>query len=141
MPRSIDITKSKEGVSFSRPLASILATLPFGTYTLSVARKRKKRTLPQNALMWLWFTCISRESGMPIQDVHDTYCARFLARDAATLQGDIVRVYGSTSRLSTEAMATFLDQVQADAAEMGIILPRPEDLYFDDFYNEYKNYL
>lgn len=137
MARSIDIVKSKEGVTLSHPLESLLATLPFGRYVLTVAKKHTKRSLSQNALMWMWFNCISRETGMPIDDIHDTYCARFLARNAATLRGEMVRVYGSTSRLNKEEMTTFLDQVQADAAEMGIMLPRPEDLYFEEFYNEY----
>ena len=36
-------------------------------------------------------------------------------------------------------MSAFMEQVQADAAEMGIRLPRPEDAYYQDFVDEYEN--
>ena len=139
MAHTLTITKSKAGVNYSRSLDFILSTLRDGEYTLTIERKKSKRTLSQNALMWMWFTCISRETGQPVQDVHDTYCARFLARTAVTPRGDIIRVYGQTSKLSTVEMTQFMNEVQEDAAEMGIILPLPEDAYYDDFLAEYKN--
>ena len=141
MTHTIAITKSKEGVRWSRPLDYVLTLLRDGDYTVTIARKKEKRTLSQNALMWMWFTCISQETGQPVQDVHDTYCARFLARRAVTPRGDIIRVYGSTSKLTTAEMSDFMNQVQADAAEMGIILPLPEDAYYQDFVTEYKDRL
>lgn len=138
MAQSITISKSREGVQWSRPLASVLSLLRNGEYEVTFKRKSEKRTLSQNALMWLWFNCISHETGQPVQDVHDTYCARFLARTAVTARGDIIRVYGQTSRLTTAEMTQFMNEVQADAAEMGIVLPLPEDEFYNDFINEYQ---
>lgn len=135
--KQITITKSKEGVRWSRPLDYILTTLRDGQYDVIIKRKTERRSLSQNALAWMWFTCISQETGQPVQDVHDTYCARFLPRKAVTPRGEVVNIYRGTSSLNTAEMTEFMNQVQADAAEMGIILPLPEDAYYQDFINEY----
>lgn len=133
------IIKTKEGVQWTRPLDFILQTIPNGTYTVTIAKQVKHRTLPQNALMWMWFACISQETGQPLDDVHDTYCALFLSRIAINARGEEVRVYHGTSKLNTAEMTEFMDRVQADAAEMGIRLPQPTDEYYEEFINEYKN--
>ena len=54
------------------------------------------------------------------------------------MNGNIVSVVGSTSKLNTIQMKTFMDKVQADAAtELGVNLPLPVDQYYKDFINEY----
>ena len=109
----------------------LCSTLKNGTY------KVEPRTLSQNALMWLWFACIERETGTDKLDVHDYYCRKFLPRQIC-MNGNIVSVVGSTSKLNTIQMKTFMDKVQADAAtELGINLPLPVDQYYKDFINEY----
>lgn len=113
-----------------------------GRYEVTVKEKKKKRSVAQNHLMWMWFACISQETGQPIQDIHDWYCLRFLPRDITDVAtGQMVRVGGHTSTLSTEAFTEFLNQVQADAStELGIALPTPEDEVFSDFEEEYRRY-
>lgn len=133
------IIKTKEGVQWTRPLDFILQTIPNGTYTVTIAKQVKRRTLPQNALMWMWFACISQETGQSVDDIHDTYCAMFLTRTAVNAHGDEVRLYRGTSKLNTDEMTDFMNRVQLDAAEMGIRLPRPEDEYYQEFENEYRN--
>ena len=130
---------NRDSILFS--LDSIFKTIANGNYTVSVKRDVKKRTLDQNALMWLWFTCISRETGSNIQDVHDYYCTVFLSRKAI-ISGREVLVKGGTSKLNTAAFTHFLNNVQADAAqEFGIVLPTPDDLRFAEFKDEYERYL
>ena len=51
-----------------------------GRYRLIIERYTEPRTLSQNALMWLWFTCIEQETGTDKQDVHDYYCNLYLRR-------------------------------------------------------------
>ena len=109
-----------------------------GRYRVCIERYHEQRTLPQNALMWLWFTCIERETGTDKLDVHDYYCNRFLRR-TAFIKGREMTVAGSTSKLNTVQMTDFLRKVQADAAaELGITLPLPEDRYYSEFVNEYR---
>lgn len=114
-----------------------------GQYTLNITRKVKRRSLAQNRLMWLWFACMSRETGQPAMDFHDHYCLTLLGRDIANpITGVVERVGGHTSTLSKEAFADFLNHVQADAAvEFGITLPSPEDVCYQDFVDEYQQYI
>lgn len=135
---SLTLTKDGDQVSFSKEPAAIFATLKNGRYTVTIAPEKRPRSLDQNALMWLWFTCIEAETGTPRQDVHDYYCAKFL-RKQIDWNGTMRTVVEGTSKQSKDRMTVFLNQVQADAAaEFGIRLPLPEDRYFEEFYQTYK---
>lgn len=109
-----------------------------GRYVVTITKEKEPRSIDQNSLMWLWFTCIEQETGTPRQDVHDYYCRKFL-RKYITWNGRQEIVAEGTSRQSKERMTEFLDKVQADAAtEFGIRLPLPEDKMFEVFYQTYK---
>ena len=113
-----------------------------GRHTLEIKRSVKKRSLAQNKLMWLWFACIESETGHYAQDIHDYYCFKFLPKEIADLKtGEMVRVGGHTSTLTSEAFTDFLNKVQADAAtELGITLPTPDDLAWAEFEQQFKEY-
>jgi hypothetical protein len=136
--RTLIMTKNGEQVTFDKEPASVFATLRNGRYVVSIAKEREPRSIEQNALMWLWFTCIEQETGTPRQDVHDYYCRKFLRKNIL-FNGRTEVVAEGTSKQSKERMTVFLNQVQADAAmEFGITLPNPDDLYWQEFYNMYK---
>lgn len=130
----------KDGViTMDKSFDYLCSTLANGTYTISIKRKVEPRTLNQNALMWLWFACIEKETGTDKMDVHDYYCREFLIRQIY-VNGSPVNVVGSTSKLNTIQMKNFMDKVQSDAAsEFGINLPLPADKYYQDFINEYRH--
>ena len=135
---SFTLIKDGEQVSFSKPPAAVIQSLRNGRYTVTIAREKQPRSLDQNSLMWLWFTCVSDETGTPVQDVHDYYCAKFL-RKQISWNGITRTIVEGTSKLSKERMTEFLNLVQADAAtEFGITLPNPEDRYFEEFLQHYK---
>lgn len=135
---SFTLIKDGERVSFDKEPASVFSLLRNGRYTVTISRERKPRSLDQNSLMWLWFTCIASETGTPVQDVHDYYCAKFL-RKQISWNGTIRTVVEGTSKQTKDRMTVFLNEVQADAAtEFGITLPDPEDRYFEQFYQTYK---
>lgn len=136
--RTLIMTKNGEQVTFDKEPASVFATLRNGRYVVSITKEREPRSIEQNALMWLWFTCIEQETGTPRQDVHDYYCRKFLRKNIIW-NGRTEVVVEGTSKQSKERMTVFLNQVQADAAtEFGITLPNPDDLYWQEFYNTYK---
>lgn len=136
--RTLIMTKNGEQVTFDKEPASVFATLRNGRYVVSITKEREPRSIEQNALMWLWFTCIEQETGTPRQDVHDYYCRKFLRKNILW-NGRTEVVAEGTSKQSKERMTVFLNQVQADAAtEFGITLPNPDDLYWQEFYNTYK---
>lgn len=133
------LTKKNGVVTMDKSFDYLCSTLPNGTYNLSIKKKVEPRSLSQNALMWLWFACIERETGTDKIDIHDFYCKKFLRR-RMYMNGLEEVVVGSTSKLNTMQMKTFLDKVQADAAtELGINLPLPADQYYHDFINEYRH--
>ena len=141
--REIEIVKMNGLVDYPRTMGVVnqwLNTCTNGTYTLTLKRKQQKRSVSQNALMWLWFAAIAEAwteacgYGITSQDVHDAYCMLLIPKD--TPKG---KVAGSTRMLTTEQMTDFLNRVQADAAsEYGITLPNPEDQYFEAWAEQYQ---
>lgn len=139
MAQEAILEKVKGEVHMNKSFDFMCSQLRNGRYRVKIERYTEPRTLPQNALMWMWFTCIEQETGTDKQDVHDYYCNRFLRR-TAFINGKEMVVAGSTSRLNTLQMTDFLNKVQADAAaELGIRLPLPTDRYYQEFINEYKD--
>lgn len=122
-----------------QPIGLMFDLVSNGEYTLEIKKKVKKRTVDQNALMWMWFTCIEEDTGTLKQDVHDYYCKKFLRR-IVVINGKEEVVVRSTSKLNTAEMTAFLNKVQADAAsEFGIRLPSPDDQFFNAFTNRYEH--
>jgi len=134
---SFTLTKQGDQVSFSKEPDAVFALLRNGRYTVTVTRAKEPRSIDQNSLMWLWFTCMEDETATPRQDIHDFYCKKFLRKTIEWNGHDEVVVEG-TSRLSKERMTDFLNKVQADAlTEFGIRLPLPEEKYYQEFYETY----
>lgn len=122
-----------------QPIELMFNLVANGEYALEIKKKVKRRTVDQNALMWMWFTCIEDETGTLKQDVHDYYCKLFLRR-VVVVNGKEEVVVRSTSKLNTAEMTVFLNKVQSDAAaEFGIRLPSPDDQFFNAFTNKYEH--
>ena len=130
--------KSEGRLTFDMELPYVFSTLENGTYHIVIKKASEKRSVPQNDLMWMWLTCIERETGTPKDDIYMYYCKKFLMK---TIQvGEKwERIYTTSSKLNTEQMTEFLNRIQADAAtELGITLPRPEERFVEQFYNQFK---
>ena len=145
MSKTIKITKQAGEVLFRdyilEKINAALNLLPNGQHVITIKKDVKRRSLDQNSLAWLYFTCIERETGQNKQDVHDYYCTKFLKRSAVVGSREVT-VVGGTSKLNTLQFSDFIDKVIADAAtEFGICLPDPNSLHFEDFINEYEGYL
>jgi hypothetical protein len=135
---SAQLIKRDGKVSIEPSLDFLCSKLTNGEYDLVIKRKTEPRTVSQNALMWMWFECISQETGTPKQDVHDYYCSLYLAK-LITIGSRQVMVKGSTSSLTTAQMTKFLNLIQADAqSELGIQLPLPADRFYNEFIQEYR---
>lgn len=125
-------------VTTDKDLGYLFSTLKNGTYTITIKRASEKRSINQNNLMWMWFTCVERETGTPKNDVYNFYTKKFLQKVVQV--GDrLERCVESTSQLNKERFTEFLNKVQADvASEFGIQLPIPEDRYFEQFYQTFN---
>lgn len=120
------------------PLAGLFSTLRNGEYEIIIKRKSEKRTIAQNDLMWLWLTCLEQETGTSKDDCYLFFCKQFLTRWVC-VNGVSEKVFDTSSKLTTKRMATFLDNIQAFASsELGITLPNPDDMYFEQFYQQFR---
>ena len=108
-------------------------------YEVVISRKKEKRSVSQNSLMWMWFECLAQETGHTKEQFHEHYCNMFLKK-LSPIDGQMV--VGGTRALTKDAFTDFLNKVQADAASyFGVILPTPEDLYWSEFENYFKQYV
>ena len=138
MAKTVIMTKNDGRLTFDVELPYVFSLLANGKYTITIKRASEKRSIPQNDLMWMWLTCIERETGTPKDDVYMYYCKKFLMK---TIQiGDkMEHIYNTSSKLNQEQMSEFLTKIQVDAlTELGITLPKPEDRFFEQFYAQFN---
>lgn len=125
---------------FYNRIEKIVSQLKDGEYDFVAKIHKENRNIDQNALMWLWFTCIEKECGESKMSVYQHYCKMFIP-DNCTYYNDGRFDSGNTSKLKTHEFAYFLKNIQADAAsELGIQLPTREDLHFEEFRMRYEQY-
>lgn len=130
--------------------------IPFSPLHEIVIRPyHQDRTTAQNSLMWKWLTDIGNSLGETKDAVHIRYKGKFLVpiyiRDdpdyAATIESvrkvhrmggkvEAIALYDAIVKLTSTTTATtaqfteYLEDIEHDAAGIGIILPRPEDRYY-----------
>ena len=116
--------------------------LPDQLFIVSIEKYKLKRTVPQNALYWLWVTCVADETGMDKDAVHFEFKSRFIGlEEVPGFDCPIIRPK-STSTLETARFTQYLDKIQVFAAsELGIVLPSPGDKAFEAFEEYYKDRL
>lgn len=120
----------------------IASLIPENIYRIKVTKKKNKRSLDQNALYWLWLTCIEQETGNEKEDLHDFFRLKYLGGEWREVFGSKCFKIVSTTTLDTNIFRQYLDKVQIFAnTELGITLPNPEDLKFEHFKDHYSKFL
>lgn len=109
-------------------------------YSWEVTRKTIRRSISQNALYWMWLTCIQDETGNDRNDLHEYFKGKLLIARYIDVFGDSIMIK-STKGLTTAQFADYLNMIQVEMAQEGIILPDPDDLIWESFYDTYKNKL
>ena len=138
MAKTVLMTKNDGRLTFDVELPYVFSLLANGKYTITIKRANEKRSIPQNDLMWMWLTCIERETGTPKDDVYMYYCKKYLMK-TIQIGNKMERIYNTSSKLNMEQMTEFLNKIQVDAAtELGITLPKPEDRFFENFYSQFN---
>lgn len=117
--------------------------LPDGKrFNVDIKQKREIRTVSQNALYWLWLTCIMAETGNDKDYLHIFFGKKYLPQNSRIIFNQQVEQTVSTTSLDTKQFKHYLDRVQQFAnVELGINLPNPEDLHFKEFYETYKDFI
>jgi hypothetical protein len=109
-------------------------------YTVDITQKNPHRTISQNALYWLWLTCISFETGNDKDDLHDILKKKYLEPKEVKMFGENHLIWTTTDN-DTVKFKNYLDKIQIFASQEGIILPDPETKYWDEFYSYYVDKL
>ena len=111
------------------------------TYTVEITEKKVKRTISQNALYWLWLTCIEFETGNNRDELHEIFKRKFLDPEVIIALGETFLNW-STKELNTTQFKYYLDHIQVFAStELAIKLPDPKDKYWEEFYSFYSDKL
>lgn len=111
-------------------------------YIVDVKVEREKRTISQCKLLFLWIGCVSHETGYFKDEVHEIFKKKFLGTEVFEMWGEKVERIRSTANLDTKQFSQYLERIQQFASsEMGIILPNPKDRYFEQFYQQYKDFI
>jgi len=117
--------------------------LPEGKqYIVEIKQKRSIRSIQQNRLYWLWIACICDETGGDKDSVHSELGEMFLPKEQRKGIIEIREIPVSTSSLNTLQFTNYLESINVFASsELGIVLPNPDDLYWDEFYSKYKDFI
>lgn len=130
--------------SDKRKVTDYIDKLPDGKpYTVDIKLKRNRRTVDQNRLYWLWLTCIMSETGEHKDRLHEFFKQHILGMDEHyAFDKYQVMVPRSTTTLDTKQMTDYLERVQRFAAtELGIVLPNPGDLQWEEFEAYYSQFI
>jgi hypothetical protein len=98
---------------------------------LDIDRKRTPRSLQQSAYLFAAvYPPIAEHTGYSIPEVHEVCKQMFLPERTMSIGGKMIKVPGSTARLTTAEMMDYIDRCIAMAAELGIHVQSPEEAGF-----------
>lgn len=103
---------------------------PDKAWLVSIKSYKSSRSREQNNTYWMWLTEIGDHLGYTPDELHEFCRNEYLPRAIITIKTKIntkVReVPMSTTKLSIEEMAQYMERIQQLAAEHGITLTQPE---------------
>ena len=102
-----------------------------GLVGLTIRKKGKIRSNPQNNTYWMWCTEIGDDLGYAPEEMHNYFKSEFL-KEVKMIQSKSgiikeVTMIQSTTKQTTITMKQFMDKIWRFAGEMGIILTDPDD--------------
>ena len=114
------------------------------SYTVEITLKKAKRSMDQNRLYWLWLNHIAKEGdfGYTAEELHQVFAQKFLGARQRVMYGEQVLNPPSTKKLSKEEFTAYLERIEVFSnTELGIQLPIPQDKFFEQIYEHYKDYI
>jgi len=106
----------------------------------TIKKRRRKRSLDQNALYWLWLTIIEEITGNEKEDLHCYFKETYLKKEYIKIFGSKINKDISTTNLDTKQFTEYLKKIDIFAnTELNIILPHPDDKNFDRIVEHYKD--
>ncbi len=103
-----------------------IASQKDATYEIRIKKWRKKRSLSQNALYWVWLQIIAKELGYDTEELHTSFKSMFL-----TDRSKKIPLVRSTTALNVLEFIQYLKKVEKESNELGIILPQPDSSWIE----------
>lgn len=91
--------------------------------SVSVEKRKNKRSISQNSYYWLYLDVIENETGNTAYDLHELFKRKFLRPVTKTILGEEIKLPASTTNLSKVDFGDYLDKI---SALVEIPLPDPE---------------
>lgn len=92
-------------------------------FVLEVSEDRPKRTISQNALLWLFLNYIENETGENADDLHEIAKRKFLAPRQVRVLDEDYKLPASSTRLTKNEFSEYLDKISAWS---GVAIPDTE---------------
>ena len=116
-------------------LISDIAKFEDGDYVLTIEKKKKKRSLSQNAYYWGVVVPLVKKGlndvgyRMTTETTHDYLKTNFnIIEIANEINGEIISFIGSTTEMSTSQMMDYFAKITEWAAEfLGVQIPEPNE--------------
>ena len=98
---------------------------------IEIKQDKDSRSTKQNRLYWEWIKLIGTETGYTKDETHVVMRHKYLGYEEVTTKTGVIKELRSTTKLNMGDFKDYLEQIDIFASEYGIILPRPEDLYYE----------
>jgi hypothetical protein len=121
-----------------KPKADILKNMTRGVFketecdevVVEMKPNTDSRSIKQNKLYWKWLK-VFEETGNTKDAMHNYLREMYLGCEFEKVRGHTIKIIPSTTKLGVKEFSEYLLKIDILAQEMGLILPRPEDLYYD----------
>jgi len=103
-----------------------LSELPPGRYSVRIDQYAKRRSTDQNARYWMILTFISDqvldENGKQYspETWHNFFKAKFLGKDTMIVDGDLILVEKTSTKLTVMEFMDYMMQIEAWSVEHGV---------------------
>jgi hypothetical protein len=130
--RVIERTKPKQHILESMIQAHFKEYPDADKAIIEIKDDKESRSVKQNRLYWEWIgTVISPELGYTKDETHAILRDKFLGYTETTTKLSVIKELRSTTKLKVKEFKDYLEQIDILMSEYGIILSRPEDLYYE----------
>ena len=131
MKRVIERTKPKQHILESMIQAHFKEYPDSDKAIIEIRDDKDSRSVKQNRLYWEWISVIGGELGYTKDETHVILRDKFLGYTETTTKLSVIKELRSTTKLKVKEFKDYLEQIDIFVSEYGIMLPRPEDLYYE----------
>jgi hypothetical protein len=129
--RVIERTKPKQHILESMIQAHFKEYPDSDKAIIEIRDDKDSRSVKQNRLYWEWVSVIGGELGYTKDETHAILRDKFLGYTETTTKLSVIKELRSTTKLKVGEFKDYLEQIDIFVSEYGIMLPRPEDLYYE----------